>query len=164
MKSINTMTRREIGAIPYRKKWDEEILCDSLVILPARFDLFSAILWKAKKFVSSFFGLEAPPIYQIKHLHDSGYRLMDFVAVKRGMPICRLSGCSDVIHMEGISGFGENWVAKYGKVPEFISPTSWNIDCLNKSGLLNLWCRGQIKCGPSLSSFEIYQIKGGINP
>ena len=39
--------------------------------------------------------------------HDSGWMCMDFVAVnKEGEPICRLSGCSDVLHLDGIGGYG----------------------------------------------------------
>ena len=129
--NINKMTRRDFLKIPYRK-WDKDIgEFDSLVILP-----------RGKK-----------------RLHDSGYRLLDFVAVRKGKPICRLSGCSDVIHIDGIGGYGFDWVEKYGTVPTFIPPSGWSIDCLPVSGLLRIWPNShRMTCGAALSSFEIYAL------
>ena len=49
-----------------------------------------------------------PEIYEINGMHDSGFRTMDFVAYSKNEPICLLSGCSDVIHIDGIGGFGHN--------------------------------------------------------
>lgn len=127
--NINQMKRKDFERLPHRK-WDEDIgEFDSLVILPLR-----------KK-------------------HDSGFRLMDFVAVKDDKPTCLLSGCSDVIHIEGIGGYGLNWNPKYGGVPRLVPPVGWSIDCLATSGLLRLFHHGNIKVGTALSSFEIYQVK-----
>ena len=127
MKNVNNMTRKEFESVPYRKRWDKPVVCTSLVILPGK----------------------------SRPLHDSGYRTMDFVAVKNDKPICRLSGCSDVLHIDGIGGYGFNWLEKYGAVPKMIPPSAWSIDCLPKSGLLRMFCNGEIVCGSSLSSFEI---------
>ena len=70
-KDINSWTRKDFDALPGRD-WDEDIgEFDSLVILPT------------------------------KRIHDSGFRCMDFVAVRKGVPLIRLSGCSDVIHIDG---------------------------------------------------------------
>ena len=113
-----------------RRKWSEDIgEFDSLIILP------------------------------LKRRHDSGYRLLDFVAVKKGEPICLLSGCSDVIHIEGIAGFGFDWLRRYNECPKLVPPTEWSIDCLPVSGLFRMFCRGKMKAGTALSSFEIYQVK-----
>ena len=130
MKAIN-MTRKEFDALPLRK-WNENIgVFRSLVILPGR----------------------------IKDMHDSGYRCMDFAAVdKNGEAICRLAGGSDVIHIEGIGGYGNDWVKKFDGVPDKIKPMAWSIDCLPKSGLLNLFPRGGMTCGAGLSSFEVYSV------
>ncbi len=128
MKDIKTMTRQDFKKLPYAK-WDEEIICDSLIILPSR------------------------------SLHDSGYRCLSFVVVKDGKPLCLISGGSDVIHIEGIGGFGDRWLEKYNECPDLVPPTEWGVDCLAKSGLLRLFCRGKIKCGLALSSFEIFQVK-----
>lgn len=120
------MTRKEIEDVPNRE-WQEDIgEFDTLVILPTR------------------------------QTHDSGYRCMDFVAVKKGVPIKRLGGGSDVIHLDGIGGYGENWLQKYGTCPSRTEPSGWNIDCLKVSGLLQLFTHGVLTCGDALSSFEIY--------
>ena len=126
---INDMKRKDFEALP-QKKWDEDIgVFNSIVILPGK----------------------------ANDLHDSGYRCMDFVAVKDGNAICRLSGCSDVIHVDGIGGYGDNWFEKYGRPPQSIPPSGWSIDCLAKSGLLHMWPNShEMCCGLALSSFEIY--------
>jgi len=98
MKNINKMTRKEFESLP-RGKWDQEIEFDSMIILPGK----------------------------AKDLHDSGYRLMDFVAVKGTKPACLLSGCSDAIHIDGIGGFGDNWLKKYGRWPDTIPVGGWSI-------------------------------------
>jgi hypothetical protein len=128
IKSVEYWTRKEFEALPERK-WDEEIgEFNSLIILPKR------------------------------RLHDSGYRMMDFIAVVGNIPKCRLSGCSDVIHFDGIGGLGYKWIDKEindGMVPA----KDWCIDCLRTSGLLRIFSANKMICGPSLSSFELYSLK-----
>lgn len=126
---INKMTRKEFEALPNRQSFDSDVgEFDSLVMLP------------------------------MKYKHDSGYRCMDFVACKNNEPIMRLSGCSDVIHIDGIGGYGKNWFEKEGNVPRVVMAKGWSIDCLGKSGLLRIFVTGgfKITCGLSLSSFEIW--------
>lgn len=129
-RNLNDMTRAEFEILPFRTKWDsEEELFDSLIILPGR------------------------------DIHDSGYRCMDFVGIRDGKPICRLTGCSDVVHIEGIGGFGYKWLEKYGKCPEKVDVVGWNFDCLRKSGLLRMFSGShQVKVGCALSSFDVYSI------
>jgi hypothetical protein len=130
-KDINEMTRKEFEAIPPREKWDSEVEFAGLVVLPSR------------------------------KIHDSGYRCMDFVAIgKDHKPVCRLSGCSDVIHIDGIGGLGHRWNEKYKGVPKTIPPSGWSIDCLAKSGLLHMWPGSRyMTCGDALSSFEVYALE-----
>ena len=125
---IYDMTLKEIKALDVRD-WQEDIgIFYSLVLLPAT---------------------------NKKDMHESGYRLMDFIAVKDGKAICRLSGCSDVLHINGISGTGE----LKGSFPNMIKPVQWSIDCLPVSGLLQLWSPGNnLKAGLALSSFEIFAV------
>lgn len=129
--NINSMTRKDFEALPYRKSWNEPIICASLVIFPTR------------------------------RKHDSGYRCMDFIAIdENNEPICKLSGCSDVLHFDGIGGYGHNWLEKYHSVPKQIPPSGWSMDCLTKSGLLRIWPNTErIYCGVALSSFEIYALR-----
>lgn len=125
-KTLNEWTRKQLEKLPYRKNWHENVICDCLIILPLR------------------------------RKHDSGFACMDFVAVIKDVPTMRLSGCSDVIHIDGIGGYGERGGRL--ELPTMIPTRAWNIDCL-KNGLLRLFVSNgwnKIKCGPSSSSFEIY--------
>lgn len=127
VRSFEYWTKKELEALPERK-WDEEIgEFDSLIILPT------------------------------KHLHDSGFWCMDFVAVRGREPFCKLSGCSDVIHIDGIGGYGK-WDSRSG-VPTLVPPKGWSIDCLKKSKLLRLFSDGKLRAGRALSSFELYAVK-----
>ena len=89
------------------------------------------------------------------YAHDSDWMCMDLVAVsKDGEPICRLSGCSDVLNLDGIGGYGDgNW--RFGELPNRIEPKGWRIDCL-PCGYLRLFSRSTMTAGPALSDFEIY--------
>ena len=127
IKPFYDWTKKELEALPSRE-WNQDVNdFDSLIILPT------------------------------KQLHDSGFRCMDFIAVKDSQPFLRLSGCSDVIHIEGIGGFGE-WTPNRG-YPEFVVPKGWSVDCLKKSGLLRLFSDGRLKVGVAISSFEVYAVK-----
>ena len=86
-------------------------------------------------------------------LHDSGYRVMDFAACHYGKAYVLLSGCSDVIHLGGISGYNNRDWYKDG---HRVRRGPWSIDCLPKSGLLQIFCGGEIEVGCALSSFEMY--------
>lgn len=128
------MTRKQFEAVPHREKWNEHVTCDCIVIMPTR------------------------------KMHDSGYRAMDFVAIKDGKPLMRLSGCSDVIHIDGIGGRGyrynrliaSNPIQRFSNLEE---RKARSIDCLHKSGLLRMWVdQCNLVCGPSLSSFEVWAV------
>lgn len=112
--NIEEMTQKDFHNLPIRK-WDEDIgKFDSLILLPT------------------------------KRKHGSGFACMDFVACKGNNPICRLSGCSDVVHL---GGFLNQEAHNY----------SWSIDCIFKSKLLRIFkYRYEISVGPSLSSFEVF--------
>jgi hypothetical protein len=125
--NINEMTQKQFRYLPERASFKEDIgEFDSLVILPT------------------------------KYKHDSGYRCMDFVAVRKQEPICLLAGGSDVLHIDGISGLGRD---VYFKPNIKIDPKSWSVDCLPKSGLLRLFAGNRkLAVGCALSSFEVYAL------
>lgn len=88
--------------------------------------------------------------------HDSGWVCMDFVAVGfDGEPICRMSGWSDVLEIDGIGGLGKGWLERYKCGQEPTPPKSWKIDCL-PCGYLRLFARGKLTVGHMGSSFEVY--------
>lgn len=126
-KNYNDWTKKEFEALPERKYGEDIGEFDSLVILPT------------------------------KYIHDSGYSQMDYVAIKDNTPLCRLSGCSDVLHINGIGGLGD-WKVKNG-IPTEMKPIAWSIDCLKKSKLFRLFCYSKLTAGQGFSSFEIYAVK-----
>ena len=134
--NVGKMTRKELEATPHRKNWSESVEFEAMIILPGK----------------------------ARDLHVSGYRCMDFVAVKDHEPLCLLAGGSDVIHFDGIGGFGLNWLEKYGTCPKVTPPSAWSIDCLPKSGLLRVFpaSRKGMTCGGALSSFEIYVSEASV--
>lgn len=157
MKGINNMTRQEILNVPYRDKWNEEMECDSIIVIPMKVKQWNLLKNKIQRAVArTFHFIRFPEDYEVDGLHDSGYRCIDFVAVKKNKPIYRLAGGSDVLHFDGIGGYGYKWLEKHGSIPKTILPSNWDMDCLRKSGLLRIFCRGKIICGDALSSFEIY--------
>jgi len=115
MKTINEMTIKKFQAVPHRKSWCDDVgPIDSLIILPT------------------------------KKKHDSGYRIIEVVAERKGFPLCKVTECSDVLNLGGMS-LNKN------------QTTRWNIDCLPTSGLLRLFCFDlKLTVGNALSSFEIF--------
>ena len=125
-KSIFRMTRKEMQNVPFNESGKDIGKFSCLVIIPTY------------------------------RFHDSGYRIMDFVAVSAGgFPICRLSGCSDVINIDGIGGRGKNWLSKPIESTDFIAAKGWSIDCL-PCGYLCLWTGKPLSCSLPLSSFQIF--------
>ena len=140
--NINTMTIKEFRSLPDRE-WNKDIgQFDSFVILPAQisfFSFFSKLNYKCYQFLKKILFFIFPTTtkilteYRMDGMHDSGYRLLDFVACKNDKPICLLSGCSDVLHLNGISKYGYKWLEIYKTCPEMIEPVAWTIDCLPTS-------------------------------
>lgn len=87
--------------------------------------------------------------------HESGYRCMKYCAVKNGQPIAMLGGCSDVMHLDGIGGYG---MGKFG-VATNSAIKAWNMDCL-PCGYLHIWCNGyNLIADAGLSDFELFTEK-----
>lgn len=121
---VMKMSIEDFKSLPYRDNWDsKEEIFDSLVIVPT------------------------------DKYHDSGFVCMDFVGCINNKAIKRLSGCSDVLHIDGIGGYGEY----KGYIPKAIAPKGWSIDCL-PCGLLRVFCHKKIRVDAALSSFEIYGV------
>ena len=67
--------------------------------------------------------------------HDSGYLCMKFILAYHGEIVGVVSGWSDVVHINGIGGYGEKWFGLRQTMPR----VDWEIDCLPKSGCLRLF-------------------------
>ena len=102
-------------------------------------------------------GCDSIVIIPSRKKHDSGYACFGYIAVK-GDTAWKCGG-GDVIHIDGIGGYGKDWVTRNIGVPRMVDVKGWNIDCLMKSGYLRIWSStGKITCDPDLSSMEIFSI------
>lgn len=130
MKNLTQYTITEFCNLPKRKFGEDIGNFDSLVILP------------------------------IRRKHDSGYRCMEFVAVKGEQPICRMGGGSNVIHLLGLDGFNcfgaeDDKKLFIRRIENVTFNAAFRIDCL-PCGLLRIFCRYKLKAGQDLSLFELY--------
>jgi hypothetical protein len=171
--NVTEMTRKDFERLPWRDgSFSGTGVCDSIVILPAQVPRWRfwyhglrmriIRVWNS---ISPFQTLKMRELEEwesIPGFHDSNFRCMDFVAVVDGEAVCRLAGGSDVLHIEGIGGYGYKW-SRLGGVPKLIHVAGWQFDCLPKSGLLRLWPNDKIIYTEALSSFEIYSMPPTMN-
>lgn len=131
MKDIGEMTKAEMLESCDWVSWDKPIRCKSFVVIPS----------------------------PAKDLHDSGYRLMTYLLLDSGgKPIAKKGGGSDVFNLDGIGGYGKDWLTKYKGLPTLVPPSSWSVDCLKRSGLLRFFGPYEIEVGASVSSVDIFSI------
>ena len=142
---ITEMTKADFAAIPYLPLWTEweklapngRLEFRSVVIVPVERD------GKVE-------------------LHDSGWGCMDFVLVNKDHePIGKIGGGSDVLHIDGIGGYGPHedqvWAWEKSLYSGFVPAKGWTIDCL-PCGYLNLWTKRTLFLEDKFvgSSCEIY--------
>ena len=88
-------------------------------------------------------------------VHDSGYRCIKYVLGFRGKIVAVIGGASDVLHLNGIGGYGLDFedAIRTQKVPLI----DWCIDCLDKSGCLRLFSYHKLKVeGINSSDLSVY--------
>lgn len=91
-----------------------------------------------------------------RYKHDSGYMCMSFAGCKGDKAVCLMGSGSDVIHLDGIGGYGKWWKGAGSQIPEKIPPKAWSIDCI-PCGYLRIFAgRDKITMGSLPPSFEIY--------
>lgn len=86
--------------------------------------------------------------------HDSGFECMKFVLCHNREIVGVTGGCSDVIHLNGIGGYGKSFeeALKTRKT----DVVDWKIDCLPKSHCLRLFSSKNLKIkGFVISDFDI---------
>jgi hypothetical protein len=130
MANIKSMTLDELLAVPYSKRLDEINTFTGFVIVPTG------------------------------ELHDSGFGCMKFVLTRHSEIVGAVGGGCDVVHLNGIGGYGLDWQKSLedGMVPKI----DWSIDLLPKSGCLRVFSSHKLKLGDFIGSdFEVYD--GGAN-
>lgn len=123
--NVCNLTKEDFQKVPDRK-WDEVITCNSFVIIPTG------------------------------ELHDSGFQCMEIVALDdKHNPMCKCSGCSDVVNLDGIGGYGKSLeFYNLGHIP-LNKLVGWSLDVL-PCGYVRIFCKGHITIGPALSGLEVY--------
>ena len=95
-------------------------------------------------------------------LHESGFGIMHMFGIVDNDIKYFIDRGTDVIHLDGISGYGIYPTDWKENLELQKSPNSrWHIDCL-PCGLLRIYCNGRIKIGGGFSDFEIYGVKNGV--
>lgn len=75
------------------------------------------------------------------NLHESGFGCMEFCLVNNDSePIGKVGGSSDIINLDGIGGYGADWIERFQGTPRLIPVHGWTIDLL-PCGYLNVWSR-----------------------
>ena len=98
-------------------------------------------------------------IVPTNELHDSGYSCMKFVLLNDHRVVGCVGGGSDIIHINGIGGYGNIFNMKeYEKAVSTgkVNVVSWCIDCL-PNGLIRLFSNKKLDIDlPICSDFIIY--------
>lgn len=107
MSNIKDMTLEELLAVPYNKTLGEIGVFKGFIIVPTG------------------------------DLHDSGFGCMKFVLTHHDDIVGAVGGGCDVVHLNGIGGYGIDWQKNLAdkKVPVI----DWSIDLLPKSGCLRVF-------------------------
>lgn len=95
-------------------------------------------------------------------LHDSGYMCMKFILCDRQKNIVGvLGGCSDVIHLDGIGGYGQYDKDYSERVKSRQTHIiAWCIDCI-PCGFVRLFCDHNLIIESPLSDCILYVKKEG---
>ena len=127
-KRIIEMTKKDFENLPAKDRQEDIGKFDAIVIIPGKYN----------------------------ELRDSGFRLITYVFCKGHYPICKSSGLSDVLHLNGIGGYGGYKKDLDNILKTRLAPIiDWNMDCLPKSGYMRLWCSYDLTNETDLSSFDV---------
>jgi hypothetical protein len=132
--SIKEMTRKDFEDVELRHPPDAEIWCDSVVLLPTN------------------------------KRHETGYRVLELVAIRNHEPLCRIRYESTNPEYSGIDSVefvdirGDEVIERWDEDPKkqrrgtrdyaHVKLNRWKMDCLPRSGLFQFWgqgCRIRIK-------------------
>ena len=90
-------------------------------------------------------------------LHDSGYRMLKIALTNHGRVVGCVEGCSDVIHLNGIGGYGKFGDKYQERVKTKLGPIiDWSID-VAPNGLVRVFCSYELEMSDlPLSDLPIY--------
>ena len=94
-------------------------------------------------------------------LHDSGYRMIKIALTNKGRVVGCVEGCTDVIHLNGIGGYGKFNDKYEDRVSTRTGPIiDWSID-VAPNGLVRVFCSHELCMdGFPLSDLPIYLKEG----
>ena len=75
-------------------------------------------------------------IVPMDKIHDSGYRCMKFIMTRRDEVVGVESGYSDVIHLDGIGGYGVDYAKALST--QLVPRVGWSMDCLPGSNCVRI--------------------------
>ena len=87
-------------------------------------------------------------------IHESGFRCMKFVLVRFGKIVGAVSGWSDVIHFNGIGGYGHTSYEKKGY--------GYKIDCLAESRCIRIMTDRELEIDDWIGSDFIFYVGDSI--
>lgn len=90
-------------------------------------------------------------------LHSSGYRMIKIALTNHGRVVGCVEGCTDVIHLNGIGGYGKYGDLYTERVKTRQGPIiDWSID-VAPNGLVRVFCSYELEmCDFPLSDLMIY--------
>jgi len=95
-------------------------------------------------------------IIPTNEMHESGYRCMKFALMDHWEVVGCVGGSSDVIHLNGIGGYGKYENYKETLKTGLTKRVDWSIDCL-PNGLIRLFCSSKLELDDIIcSDFNLY--------
>ena len=95
-------------------------------------------------------------IIPTNEMHESGYMCMKFALMDHWEVVGCVGGGSDVIHLNGIGGYGKYENYKEAFKTGLVKRVDWSIDCL-PNGLIRLFCSSKLELDEIIcSDFNLY--------
>ena len=95
-------------------------------------------------------------IIPTNEMHESGYMCMKFALMDHWEVVGCVGGGSDVIHLNGIGGYGKYENYKEALKTGLVKRVDWSIDCL-PNGLIRLFCSSKLELDEIIcSDFNLY--------
>lgn len=95
-------------------------------------------------------------IIPTNEMHESGYMCMKFALMDHWEVVGCVDCGSDVIHLNGIGGYGKYENFKEALKTGLVKRVDWSIDCL-PNGLIRLFCSSKLELDDIIcSDFNLY--------